>query len=536
MKNITKRILVAVIALCMLLGSACSAVPADVINGEQEVADGIISSSDISLTANTTATSAIKNIVATEYAYVRGGKNWADKNWRKINSELIASGQIATDIFSIKNGGGDGMQNNEVTRVGLFKYDISGLTLEDIGYATFEVNFTEMDRSIDLSFDLYWVKDNWSESTVTWNTMPAMIDVEPIVDDVPAIATTKANATYALKALVASGKKTISLMVVQNQVSNAETRLTLSKTTDTSFPYFTVYKDPGAKNNSYITQLVSDEAENKAIWDHAKQMFDEWYTRYEKLKNTPLVQADLIVSDQSQYNKTNTSPGSNPNGAWKTYKSRTYSDLTDMSKFVDVTAEVRFDKYGGIIDEQLRQENTGFYYPKKIGDRWWIIDPLGYPCYIRALSGVVYSYQNSPKQKEAATKLFGDFDKWALATTRHLVDDLYFNAAASPSNQVTAVVDGMAIQKSVGFIGAYGTSIGINNSNGGSSTFTENNTMPVFDPAFVTFADEKAKTIETNGWTNDSTILGFTFDNELPMEKEMIYNYMGISPRKPVNH
>ncbi|MBQ7293227.1 MAG: hypothetical protein IJW79_05750, partial [Clostridia bacterium] len=336
------------------------------------------------------------------------------------------------------------------------------------------------------------------------------------------------------KTFVASGKKTISIMVVQKTNTEAESRISSVKANELTYPYFTVFKDASARNDAYVKQLVDDPAENQAIWDYAKKIYDEWYARYERLKNTPLAEAELIVSDATQYSKTSTSPGSNPNGTWKTYKTRTYGDLTDMSEYVDVTAEPKFDKYGGIMDDTMRQEATGFFYSTKINGRWWIIDPLGYPCYIRALSGIVYSYQNSPKQKEAAFEKYGNLDKWAIATTRHLMDDLYFNAGASPSEQIKNVVDGIAWQGGTGFASAYGSKIGVNNSNGGSTTFSENNTMPVFDPAFVTFCDERAATNVTSR-ANDPNFLGWTLDNELPMQKDMIYDYMNISPAKDVN-
>jgi hypothetical protein len=265
-------------------------------------------------------------------------------------------------------------------------------------------------------------------------------------------------------------------------------------------------------------------------------MFDEWYARYERLKNTPLTEAELIVSDPLQYSKNSSSPGANPKGTWKNYKTRTYGDIAkDMVNYVDVNAEVKFDKYGGIIDAAMRQEATGFFYTTKIDGRWWVIDPLGYPCYIRALSGIVYSYQNSPKQKEAAVEKFGNYDKWAIATTRHLMNDLYFNAGAGPSEQMKQVVDGIAWQGGVSFASAYGSSIGVNNSNGGSTTFSENNTMPVFDPGFVTYCDERAAN-NVPKFANNPNFLGYTLDNELPMQADMIYDYMTISPAKAVNY
>ena len=463
-------------------------------------------------------------LTVTDKAYVRGG-SYADKNWHQILEE-----RNLEDMVIIKNG----MEKSNVARVGLFKYDISEISLDDIGYAEFNVNFSSIQKDMYVPFDIYWVDENWDEKTVTWNTKPALLSDTPIISNVDPRSVRKANATEALKTLVNSGKKTISLMIVQTVNTDTETRIVFSKATELSFPHFVIYKEPKAIDETYTKQLVADEAENQAIWDYAKQVYDEWYGRYSELLTKPLNEAELIVSDERQYNKITLSPGSNPSAVMKEYKTRTYSALTDISEYVDIRKETKFDKYGGIIDEQIRQKPTGYFYSKKIGDRWWIIDPLGYPCYIRALSGVVYSYQNSPKQKEAAELLYGTFEKWAISTTRHLQNELYFNACASPSSQIKTVLHGMIWQGGPGFMGAYGTSIGVNNSNGGSTTFSENNTMPVFDPGFVTFSESKAAS-EVPQYANNPFFLGYTTDNELPMQSDMIYNYMNVSPEKNVN-
>ena len=478
--------------------------------------------------------STAKNIVAIDKAYIRGG-DWANKNWHTINAERKAQGLISTDFMVIKNGDGDGMQNSSYTRIALFKYDISSLTLDDIGYATITLKFTDMDTSKDIPFDFYWVDENWDGSTVTWNTKPSFIDSEPVIEGVLVNSDVKKDATYALKCLVASGKKTVALMVVQTVSATGESRISLTKANELSFPYFTVVKDASAKNDTYVKKLVEDTEENQYIWDYAKQVFDDWYGRYEVLKNTPLVDAELIVSDESQYTKTNYSPGSDPKAEFNEYKTRTYGALTDMSEYVDVNEKVRFNRYGGIMDEALRQTPTGFFHTKKIDGRWWVIDPLGYPCYIRALSGVVYSYQGSPQQKAATLKQYETTEKWALATTRHLMNDLYFNACASPSDEIKTVINGLAWQSGVAFGSLYGEHIGVNNSNGGYTTFSENNTMPIFDPEFVTFCDEIASARIAPSAT-ESRFLGWTLGNELPMNVDMIHSYMTISPAKSVNY
>ena len=523
------RLLAFALVMVMLLSSACAALPSELISANDD-AYGIISS-DEAVQTNTTSSASSINVVATDKVSVRGG-TWANKTWRQIMTERTNSGQISGDMIVIKNG----LSNGDYTRVGLFRYDISNISADAIGYATFVMNPSEKQGNVDVFYDVYWVEDNWDAATVTWNTKPAFVDSTPIMIDVLAGDVEKYDATSVIKRLVASGKKTVSLMVVQTTSTEAETRFKLTKSTDLTFPHFVVYKDEGVKDSVYIKQLVDDEAQNQAIWDHAKKMYDEWYADYVRLKDTPLYEAEPIVSDESQYNKTSyTYSPSNPTKVNKEHKTRTYGDLTDMAKYVDVNADVEYDRYGGIIDDQMRQEATGFYYTTKIGDRWWIIDPIGYPCYIRALSGITYSYQNSPKQKEAATLKFGNYDKWAISTTRHLIDDLYFNAGAGPDGTVKKVEQGIAWQGGTSFMSSYGTKIGINNSNGGSTTFSENNTMPVWDPDFVTFCDERAAA-NVPQWVDDPMFLGYTTDNELPMQKGMIYDYMNISPARSVNY
>ena len=79
----------------------------------------------------------------------------------------------------------------------------------------------------------------------------------------------------------------------------------------------------------------------------------------------------------------------------------------------------------------------------------------------------------------------------------------------------------------------YGRKRGINNSNSGSTTFSENNTMPVFDPDFAEYADEYAKNNVTA--PDNPYIIGYSLDNELPMDDIMLDNYLTIDPTKKVN-
>ena len=269
--------------------------------------------------------------------------------------------------------------------------------------------------------------------------------------------------------------------------------------------------------------------------------------RYRQLLDEGKPQVDLIPVDEKEYSQKvlTTGTGSTSYVGIETTKwteadfkvwepTRTMDSLIGYGDYSDVTKEQKFDKYGGLMDEQMRQEATGFFYTTKIGDRWWIIDPLGYPCYIRSVSNVASSYLNSPNHKKAALEKYGSNEKWGISATRRLIDDWYFNATTGGGVDITGVENKLISQGACNFIGPYGTQLGTNNSNGGNTSFSGNNTMNVFDPAFVDFCEENAKSVES-GKDNDY-LLGRTVGNELPIDVNMLTNYLRLSPYDPVYH
>ena len=105
------------------------------------------------------------------------------------------------------------------------------------------------------------------------------------------------------------------------------------------------------------------------------------------------------------------------------YPTRTISSLDGFSASVNNTVE--YDVYGGIMDESMKQDATGFFYTAKIGDRWWTIDPLGYPFYRTALVSIDLG---STAQKTVMLSKYGSsVSKWAQGTTDRL-RELGFNS------------------------------------------------------------------------------------------------------------
>ena len=522
-----KKLLALVLACIMIIPAlvGCADAPQTV-----EIKDDIISNTD-SVNLNTEEEAQEVTVYPIEKAYTRSG-TWKNMNWREIIKKRGINQNNAEPLV-LKQSGGD------YNRYVYFTFDISTLNSIPYNNAFFKPSFTTVNAGGEVTFNLYKVDPNsWSTDTLTWANQP--VQGELIAQYCVAGSMNGINITDALDNAIKAGEKKLSMVLIPNpQKGDGENHLDWRTTTLTVTTAKTM--------STYTKKLVDDPVENQKIWDWAQQIYDEWYPRYQYLVEAGLPEVDLIPVDKNEYTKTVITTGSGVTGAvgiettkwteadfdrWE--PTRTVDSLIDLGKYSNFEAEQKFDKYGGLIDEQMRQEATGFFYKAKIGDRWWIIDPLGYPCYIRALSGVAINYLNSPNQKNAALEKYGTSEKWGIAATRQLKDDWYFNTSASNVTDIKNVVNRLIYQSGVGFVGSYGSHIGTNNSKGGNTTFSLNNTMNVFDPAFVDWCDEKAKSVETR--KDDEWLIGYTMDNELPIDTHMLYNYLRLSPTDPLAH
>ena len=449
---------------------------------------------------------------AVDGAYTRGGK-YGDE------PQGLAEGTYIDLKYS----------SNDKTydRHGFVKFDISQLKRNEVKYAILYAYFPNLNANS--LFDIYWVNSDWDSTTLTYNNMP---EGEKIFENVRFAQTGLVlDFSEFIRVALADGEKYFSIKISPtNQLSTGQTRLYF---TNNNKPLITVYNE--VPKNGYFTDLTGDDAKNKEIWDYAQTLFDTWYARYQAL---PDVNADAVKlgRDESQYTKTNFMSGQSTNYASsKTeHKSRPFDALTDFDQYVSKEFKnAKLDKYGGIMIESLKQEATGFFYTKKIEGRWWMIDPLGYPFISIGLSDIHYSQLGSKLQKENALKLYGDYDTWALATTRQVVDELYFNNSFRPVDNIRELENGMPFGVQVGLMSNYGKLKGVNGDGNGSTVFTENNTMPVFDPDFVSYADGWAKT--NLKYQDYDRLIGYMSDNELPMDVDMLDRSLSVNHTRDVN-
>ncbi|WP_131479120.1 hypothetical protein [Flavobacterium sp. T16_6] len=110
---------------------------------------------------------------------------------------------------------------------------------------------------------------------------------------------------------------------------------------------------------------------------------------------------------------------------WVTYEARTVDKLPGFSAEKASKTSV----YGGW--KIWKKEATGFFRTQKINERWWIIDPEGYPFIHKAV--VAVSPGRSVNQQIAFDKKFGTTKNWAKKETQ-LLRNYGFNGVGAWSN------------------------------------------------------------------------------------------------------
>lgn len=461
--------------------------------------------------------SSMKKIVLKDFAYIRNGESYAAKNWHEINKMInIESALVVKSSPDIA-----------LNRRLYFKFDISGLELSSIKSATLDLRLQTSGAGKIYHFDIYRVCNDWSGDTITWNNAPIG---EKIYENLAAYGLKKIKITELVRSAVESGYDEFSIVVARVETIENETRIRIYDDM-TKMPNITLCDSENSE--LCITELTDDKEKNAEYWAKAEKDYQEWIEKYNELCAKKQPDIKDIVSPDEQFSKTSLYKGQSFIPNFTEAKTRTFSDLKDID-LVTENVDVKYDKYGGMMIESLKQEATGFFFSKKIGDRWWLFDPLGYPYFIKGLDVLNYSFAKSKIQTDSMLEKYGSAAKWAEETTRHLKDDLGFSAASRPAQEMLGVNEPIPVQLFRSFMSGYGRKYGINNSNSGSTTFSENNTMPVFDPNFELYADECAQMLVDN--INNPNIIGYSFDNELPMDSLMLDNYLTIDPTKEVNH
>ena len=212
----------------------------------------------------------------------------------------------------------------------------------------------------------------------------------------------------------------------------------------------------------------------------------------------------------------------NPTTPWVDYATRTL-DLLDGFK---PAGETKLDQYGGWTGHS--EKATGFFYPKKIGPRWWLVDPDG-NLFLHV--GVVAVGTGSSKTVKANfTKTFSSKENWAEVTTALLHDNGFNGTGAwSDTQPLRGASKPVAYTVIKNFAAEFAKSKGLARASVGHSGFL-NDSIPIFNGDFPAFCEKSAQSLSDT--KNDPWLLGHFSDNELL--PPVLDNYLKFDPNDPV--
>lgn len=209
---------------------------------------------------------------------------------------------------------------------------------------------------------------------------------------------------------------------------------------------------------------------------------------------------------------------------YQPFKTRTVALLQDFKPSKRVP---ELSKYGGSLEHQTNNA-TGFFHVKKIGDRWWGIDPLGYKYFNIALNSI--NTGKSKRTKAAFTKKFQTKENW-IHETLSMLQENGFNCAGSWSDVEAIVEANKTLERPLpytvnwNFMSSYGRKRGGTYQQSGHIGYPKD-AIFVFDPEFETFCDSHAKQLLK--YKDDPNLFGHFSDNEMPFKQKALDNYLSL--------
>lgn len=213
-----------------------------------------------------------------------------------------------------------------------------------------------------------------------------------------------------------------------------------------------------------------------------------------------------------------------PGETWRKFPTRT---LAEVAALASASPDGGLDRYGGVIGRPAKA--TGFFRTEKVNGRWWLVNPEGHLFIHRGVASVRTT--QTPGAASALNAKFGSTTNWAEATTA-LLREHGFNGLGgwSDADKLREVKRPLVYTRLWNFMGGYGRKRGGTVMQPGHLGYT-NDCIFVFDPEFETFCDEYAKTLALT--KDDPWLLGHFSDNEMPLPREALRNYLKFPPTDP---
>lgn len=207
---------------------------------------------------------------------------------------------------------------------------------------------------------------------------------------------------------------------------------------------------------------------------------------------------------------------------WKTYEAQTVDLIPGFKK----SKEPKLNQYGSWMQD--KKAATGFFRTELINNRWWIIDPEGYPTYMKGVACL--STGDSDGQQKSLREKFGNDSVWAEKESR-MLESYGFNGSGAWSDvdelrkmkkpmPYTIIISPMASYKSV-HVKKFGGKYKVTDWQGYRFDL-----CMVFDPEFESYCQSTAQSIVK--YKDDKFLLGYFTDNELPWKNDALDRHLNL--------
>ena len=217
------------------------------------------------------------------------------------------------------------------------------------------------------------------------------------------------------------------------------------------------------------------------------------------------------------------SKGRYPDGSWKDYPTRT---LSGLSGYDQARTDTAYSRYGGLL--RSRHEAKGFFYTRKIGKRWFFVDPDGY-LFIK--TGVAATRIHTGEPYEAAfSQKFVSVKDWADKTSA-MFRQYGFNGtgAFSGDSDMQQAESPLVFSPVISMLRNYGET----DYPPGRPVRWKDDVIPIFDPALRVHMEKQARDFITPALVNDPGLLGYMSDNELGFYHADLRAYLVLNPDNP---
>jgi len=208
---------------------------------------------------------------------------------------------------------------------------------------------------------------------------------------------------------------------------------------------------------------------------------------------------------------------------WQLYET---SSVKGIEGFKPEPTNDSKNSYGSDVSKKYNA--TGFFRVEKQGNRWWVIDPLGY----RNIQVVINSLRSgkSPKSNEALNKKFKNKSKWISQTVDSLIH-YGFNGSGSWSEDELIIENNRRTKNlftycpNLNFMSGYGKERGGTIQLAGNTGYP-NQCIYVFDPEFEVYCETRA--LELSKKAEDPNLFGYFSDNEMPIGLANLEGYLNL--------